>query len=853
MTECGQFMSKRFNTVKRPSISRQPRYNTFISRGLHAGQYLPSKLTGMKNLGLLVAFCFISFGALAQAGVIDGTVVDRKNAPVSNATVELLNAADSSVMKTASTDRRGSFAFKDLSQKTYLIRISAIGFDEHIGVPLTIDGQVHRIILPAIVLSSGKSEELQQVVVEAKKPLIELHIDKTVVNVQSMITASTSNTLEVLQRVPGVSVDQNGGISLNGVSGALVLIDGRATYMSSEDLAAYLKSLPGGLLDKIELMDNPPARYDASGGAIINIKLKKNRQAGVTGNVAVGYSQGTYARNNNSVNLNYHRKKVNIFSNLGFSNDKTFNTDLYDRRLYDGNAHLDSKIELKNHQVSNGNGINANIGVDLNASERTTFGVVFNYYHGKKDAEFDYTSKTFDEDFQPESFSEGMTAGDISRTHIGASLNMQHKFNKSEELSAEVTYIDYESDDNRFINSNYFKPGGRLDSADQFTYVLPSTAAIYVAKADYVKNFKNNGKFEAGVKSSFVTNDNLNNYYSIDGIDNNRSNHYKYRENINAAYVNGQKTWGRFGMQLGFRAEHTEAEGDQLGNDQVAGTSFKKSYVNFFPGVFFSYKLDSNGKDNMSFAITRRIHRPNYQMMNPFLFFRDQYTYTSGNPLLTPQFQYRFELKYQHRQWLNTGLSYNRFEHTIFPTTRSVDGVFINMPENVGKGYMVILNTSVNAPLAKWWQLNTTVRLARLGLDGRVATEKLNPNINVARVEVMNYFTIAKGLNAELGGYYASADLSGQAISSGMYRLNAAVQKKIFKDKGAIKLGVDDMFGSWVYKNRSVSVKQAQYYETSFSDTQRFSVGFTYRFGKEKFARKRRTGSGSSEERGRLD
>jgi hypothetical protein len=199
------------------------------------------------------------------------------------------------------------------------------------------------------------------------------------------------------------------------------------------------------------------------------------------------------------------------------------------------------------------------------------------------------------------------------------------------------------------------------------------------------------------------------------------------------------------------------------------------------------------------------------------------------------------------------GLSYNRFEHTIFGTTRSVDGVFLNMPENVGKGYMVILNTSVNAPLAKWWQLNTTVRLARLGLDGRVATEKLNPNINVARVEVMNYFTIAKGLNAELGGYYASADLSGQAISSGMYRLNAAVQKKIFKDKGAIKLGVDDMFGSWVYKNRSVSVKQAQYYETSFSDTQRFSIGFTYRFGREKFARKRRTGSGSSEERGRLD
>jgi hypothetical protein len=807
----------------------------------------------MKNLSLLFAFCLSSFLTIAQEGMIAGKVIDKKNSPVPDATVELLNARDSSIVKTSITDRRGMFAFNRLPATTYLIKVTAVGFEAHVGVPLTIDAQIHRIILPAIVLSAGRSEELQQVVVEAKKPLVEQHIDKTVNNVQSMITASTSNTLEVLGKTPGVSVDQNGRISLNGRGGVLVMIDGRSTYMSSEDLAAYLKSVPGALLDKIELIDNPSAKYDASGSAIINIRLKKNRQAGVTGNVAVGYSQGVYARNNNSLSLNYHRKKMNVFTNVGFSNEKTFNTDIYDRRLYGENAELASRIDLENRQVNKYNSVNGNLGLDLSVNENTTLGMVLNYSHGKRNGDFDYSSNTFDTDFEPISSSRGITNGDAKRRQLGGNLNMLHKFSTTAELTAEVNYLDYRSDDNRFLSSIYFKPNGVADSAEYFTYILPASAKIYVGKADYVKTFEDKTKFEAGIKSGFVTNDNINNYYSPVGIDNSRSNRYKYWENVNAAYANAQKMWNRFGMQLGLRAEHTIAKGNQLGNELVEGTRFKKNYINFFPGIFFSYKLDSNGSDNMSFAITRRINRPNYQMMNPFVFFKDQYTYTSGNPLLMPQFQYRFELKYQHRQWLNMGLSYNRFEHVIFSTTQSVDGVFINKPNNVGRGYMVILNTSVNAPVTKWWQTNTTLRMARLGLRGMTYTERLDVDENVVRLEVNNYFTIAKGLNAELGGYYASRDLNGQAVTGGMYRVNAAMQKKIFKGKGAVKLAVDDMFGSWVYKNRSISLKDAEYFQTSFSDTQRFSVGFSYRFGKEKFARKRSGGNATEEEKGRLN
>jgi hypothetical protein len=364
-------------------------------------------------------------------------------------------------------------------------------------------------------------------------------------------------------------------------------------------------------------------------------------------------------------------------------------------------------------------------------------------------------------------------------------------------------------------------------------------------------------KLEAGVRSGFITNENVNDYYGIIGSelikDNGRSDHFKYRENVNAAYLSVQKTWDRFGMQFGMRAENTNAEGEQFGNDVVAGSKFSRSYTDFFPSGYLSYKLDSAGSRNLSFAVTRRINRPNYYLLNPFVFFRDQYTYTSGNPLLGPQFQYRYELKYQHKQWFWTALSYNRFTNVIFQTTQAVDDKLFTSPQNVAKGFMVILNTGLNIPVEKWWQLNTTIRVARLGLKGMAYTEKLNPVANVARFEIINFFTVAKGLSAELGGYYASKDLSGQTFTGGMYRVNGAVQKKIWKDKGSIKVGFDDLFHSWVFKNRSVSLKQTEYFQTGFGDTQRVSVAFTYRFGKDTFARKRRQGSVNDEEKGRLD
>ncbi|MCF2506433.1 outer membrane beta-barrel protein [Dyadobacter sp. CY107] len=705
----------------------------------------------------------------------------------------------------------------------------------------------------------AKDINLNEVIITKKKPLIVQEIDKTVVNVESMISAAASNTLEVLEKTPGISINSNGEISLNGRSGVLVLIDGKNTYLSGQDLAAYLKSLPGGNLDKIELIDNPSAKYDASGNAIINIRLKKNRIGGLTGSVSLGASLGRYARNNDAVNLNYNHKKLNLFANLGYNEEKNYREDHFDRRFFSEGGALISTVDLQNNLVYKDRGFNANIGMDYAATAKTVYGFIFNVNKGRRNGVFNYESNDFDAKNRLERTGEGDTRARDTRTNLGFNFNLQHKFDsKGKELSADINYLNYNSNGNQALQNFTYAPEGELIGQETFRYVIPAGIDIYTAKADYVHPLKNKARIEAGFKSSIVDNDNLNKFYNVRGaeetIDNRQSNHFKYHENINAVYLNSQKSWKRLGVQIGLRAENTLVRGNQLGNDEVRGSSFTKNYTGLFPSAYISYKLDTLGKNTLGLMAVRRITRPNYQLLNPFVFYRDQYSYTSGNPMLNPQYQSRIELKFQHKQFLNMGLSYNTFSDLIFQTTEAVNDIFTTRPKNIAGGFMLLLNTTVSTSPTKWWYLNYTARLSKIGMNGRVYTENLHFDVNILRLEINNYFTISPSWNAELGGYYASRDMNGQTLTKGMYRVNGAVQKKIWKGKGSLRVAFDDIFHSWIYNNRSLSLKQSEYFQTSESDTQRISFAMTYRFGKETFARKRRhNNNASDEEKGRID
>lgn len=711
------------------------------------------------------------------------------------------------------------------------------------------------LILPALTIAQDtvtKKIALKGVEVRSKRPLIEMELDKTVVNVGAMISSAGSNTLEVLERTPGVTVNINGDITLNGRGGVLVLIDGRSTYLSAQDLANYLKSIPGASLDKIELMDNPPARYDAGGNAIINIRMKRTRVGGFTGNLATGLSQGQYTRGTHSLNVNYNYKKINLFSNLGYNHDKNYTTNDYQTNFQDT-----TKILLHNRQVSLGQNFTIITGLDYLASQNTTIGVQVNLTKGYSTGEFFSSGENYFKN-RLDSTSRGYTSNKGNRTNLALNMNFLHRFGKNgRELSADINYMENKDNGDQTLTNQRFLPDNLLTAHEHFLYDLPSYMKIYSFKTDYVHPFGDKAKIEAGLKSSYTQNDNLAAYYLLSDqqpiIDNTRSNHFKYREHINAAYFMAQRTGKRLGIQLGLRMEQTVAHGDQLGNADVKGSSFDKDYAQLFPTLAFNYKLDTLKKNTLGLSINRRLGRPNYQLLNPFIFFRDQYTYTSGNPYLTPQFQYRYELRFQHKQWLRMTLSYNDFRDVIFTTTNVVGKTLTTQPQNVSNGYMLLLNTGLSLTPASWWYFNSDILLSYMGLDGQSYGEKLDLSTYVLRLNVLNQFQLGKDWSAELSGYFASVDLNGQTYTDPRFRVNAGIQKKIWKKKGSIRIYADDIFHTWVSHNRSFALKQTTYLNRIETDTQRFGVAFTYSFGKDTFKRKsRHTDNALDEEKGRM-
>ncbi|HMF73167.1 MAG TPA: TonB-dependent receptor, partial [Flavitalea sp.] len=329
----------------------------------------------------LLMFAQILCGSIlaqkVQPFAIKIVVSDNNKVAVGGATVWLYNAQDTINVRKQATAGDGSTKFSSLSPGRYYFRIDALGFDRYTSLPISVDER-NRDLLLQVVLIKSVSNSLAEVVITAKKPFVVQEPDKTIINVESMLGSPAYNALEILEKTPGISIASNGDISLNGKTGVVLLINGRTVYMSGTDLTAYLKSLPGGLLEKLELMDNPPARYDAGGSAIINIKLKRNRGAGLTGNLSSNYSQGFYAKTNNSLNLNYQTKQLTFSGTLGYNHETGRFRETNQRSILSNDLLPSSFQQISNFQKAMGNTYQVRTALDYSPSSRTTYGVMFN-------------------------------------------------------------------------------------------------------------------------------------------------------------------------------------------------------------------------------------------------------------------------------------------------------------------------------------------------------------------------------------------------------------------------------------------------------------------------------------------
>ncbi|QHV95369.1 outer membrane beta-barrel protein [Spirosoma endbachense] len=791
-------------------------------------------------------------------GKIGGLIRDTQNRALSGATVILQERQDSTTHQAGLSDADGKFAFKSLPKGDYLLRCSYVGFQPYKSGLLSITETQPVLQLPVIILQTSTPKTLSEVVVTAKKPLVEQKIDRLIVNVDAMLTAAGSNALDVLAKSPGVMVNTNDDISLNGKRNVLVLIDDRPTYMSAQDLAAYLRSLPGGLLDKLELISNPPARYDAAGGAIINIVLKKNRATGFNGSLNLGYNQGVYGRSNNSLLLNYRTKKFNIFTNSSYSRDRNFSEETYSRYFYSDAKSLQSTILQTSRSSYTSNGWNGRIGMDYFASPKITIGILFTGSTRPKSDRLDYTSNQYTELMQLDSVSRGYINGLYQSKNTGINVNLSHKFdNRGKLLTANIDYLNFQSSTNQFSPIDTYRPDGQLAGTQERFFAIPSTVRIYAGKVDFTQPLAGKSEFSAGLKSSYVMTDTESNWLNQTGDgpvpDYGKSNHFQYTESINAAYVNLKKEWSRWGIQTGLRLENTQSKGHQLANPTTVDSTFHRSYSWLFPSLYLSYKVDKRGDNTLALSYSKRIRRPGYQQLNPFLFFRDRYSYSGGNPNLIPGYGQAIDLRYTFKQYVGVTLSYSWDKDGIDPITRVVGDQFITRPQNFYQGQSLGIIPNISFSPTSWWTVNISAVLLAIRNRGQTDGVTIDQQSNLHEVETVNQFQLSKSWSAELTGFFPGNQFFAQTKSSSIYNISAGLQKTILQGQGTLRLTVNDIFYSLVMNSQTVALNHISAFYTRQGDTRRVGFSFMYRFGKEANARKRNTVGSAEEEKQRTN
>jgi hypothetical protein len=794
--------------------------------------------------------------AVAQTtrGKISGSILDNTKKPLDGATVILLVAKDSSVVSNQLANADGSFAFQNVKDNTYIIKVTYVGYKNYRSDNIVVGGQ-KAVTLPAITLSStGKT--LSGVGVTAQRSYVQQKIDRTVVNVGALVSNTGANALEVLEKTPGVQVDADGNITFKGKSGVLVMIDDKPTYLSAQNLATYLKSLPSSALDQIELMDNPPAKYDAAGNAgVINIKTKKNTIRGFNAVVSVDFAQGFYKRTDESINMNYRVNKVNLFANVSYNGDKNYRRLEIDRNYLDANGNTTSSLKDVSYFRPTNHSTDIKAGLDFYASPKTTWGIV---YTGDISNSHD-SSPVFSTLYNASGgLDSSITTLNTSRNKFnsnGINLNYTHKFDSTgRQLTFDLDYIhDVSGSNQMFVNDTYLPGNITPVNSTTLNDNLPAIINIYSAKADYSHPLKGKAKIEAGVKSSYVNTDNAANYFNVvDGassVDYSKTNRFLYKENINAAYVNFNKNFGRFSIQTGLRAENTNGVGYQLGNAKRADSSFANHYVNLFPTAYFSYNIDTAGHNVLVVSYGRRIGRPNYGSLNPFTFFVDQFTYFSGNPYLKSQFTDNYKLAYSYRSLFTVAFTYNYTSNVQGETIHRDSSIFISTQGNIGQQKQLDLSVSSNFQPAKWWSVNLYAEVYRNTYQGAFYTGYLNQSKYTFAANGNNQFTFSHGWSAEISGFYDNGGTYGQFVLLPKGMLNAALQKKILNNKGSFKLNVRDILHTFKPSGTITNIQDATASFHNFLDTRVATLAFTYSFGKStNTPQKRETGGADSEQ-----
>lgn len=798
-----------------------------------------------KLLLLLIASAYFT-----NAQQISGFVKDINGNPLSNTTISLLKTTDSSVVKLAITKENGSYVFTSVKEGSYRISASHVGFQTMYSAPIAASGS--DVTIPEFNLNK-LPESLSNVTVVARKPIVEVKADKTILNVEGTINAVGSNALELLRKSPGVLLDKDEDISLAGKNGVQVYIDGRVTPLSGTDLATYLKTLQSSQIEAIELITNPSAKYDAAGNAgIINIRLKKNKAFGTNGSVNAGWNIGTYAKYNAGASLNYRNKNINIFSNYSFNHGPTQQNINIHRTVLDSLFDQHGSIRM----VANSH--NFKVGTDYFIDKKSTLGFIVNGTF--TDPSMTNYSHTLISNTTTGTVNRILIAdnsNEMKRHNTNVNLNYSYNDPKGSSLSINADHGSYNLNNDQFQPNYYYDPSGQIKLSSTIYHMLsPAEININSIKADYEQNFMK-GKLGYGIKSALVKTDNnfqrFNVVNSEEELDKDRSNHFIYKENINAGYVNYNRKYKTFMIQAGLRVENTVSKGESNGlkfdgsNYVPDQSTFKRVYMDFFPSAAITFNKDPMKQWSLTYS--RRIDRPAYQDLNPFEFKLDEYTFQKGNINLRPQYTNSFGITHTYKYKLNITLNYSHvkdmFTQLIDTAEKSkafiskrnlaeqdITSLTISYPFQY-KSYSLFANLSSN--YSKYH--------ADFGNGRKVDLDAIGFNIFA-----QNSLKFAKTWTAELSGFYNAPTIyQGSFKGKSLYSIDAGLQKQVMKGRATIKASVSDVFHTMRFRATSDFAGQTTKFVANWESRQ-FKLNFNLRLGNNGVKAARQRAGGADEE-----
>jgi iron complex outermembrane receptor protein len=804
----------------------------------------------MRSLLLLVAVQLVFSSLKSQ---ITGLVKDEQGTPVKGATISLIRASDSGLVKLAASNTDGSFNLSAINNGDYRVKATLVGHKAGYSSPFNIAGGP--ITLPTLVMTKFAAD-MKEVVVTASRPLIEVKADKTILNVEGTINAVGSDVVELLRKSPGVMVDKDDNISMNGKSGVQVYIDGRPTPLAGADLASYLKSIQSSQVESIELITNPSAKYEAAGNAgIINIRLKKNKSLGTNGSVNAGWNIGTYAKYNAGFSLNYRNKKVNLFGNYGYNQGiNTTHLSLY-------RTVLDSLFDQNGTMINSNKTHNFKAGLDYFIDKKSTFGIILTGNFA--DPNFSNHSET-PITYIPSGEVDRILVSDntnaMTRDNLNANLNYTYTNPNGKNLimNLDKGYYDLFSDQHQ--PNDYYDPSGQLISSVVYRMIAPTNIDINSLKLDYEQNFKK-GKLGYGGKIGYVTSDNdfrrYNVYSTGEELDKDRSNRFEYKENINAAYVNYNRPFKGLIVQAGLRMENTNLEGISTGEKKGSSeyeaydSSFTRHYTDFFPSVAITF--NKHPKNQFTISYSKRIDRPAYQDLNPFEMKLDEYTFMKGNINLRPQYTNSVTLSHTYKFKLFSSLSYSHVNDMFAQLIDTAEGskAFLSK-RNLATQDVVSLNVSYpfqRKAFSSLINVNTNYSHYKANFgEGR----DIDVDAAAFRFFAQNSLKFKKTWTAELNGFYNAPTVMGGTFKmKGMWSVDAGLQKQVMKGQGTIRTSVSDVFNTLKFSGISDFAGQTTKAHVNFESRQ-FKLSFAYRFGNKQVKAARQRAIGAEEENKRV-